>query len=97
MPLRNAQGNRETSLAKVRAKSRGRLKATELTARGRAKNVSGTVPSRSPLRQSVAKGVVPAQAETDQVTGYLWVPVISSVGKPLMPCSNTRARIIKHQ
>jgi hypothetical protein len=76
----------------------GRLKATELSIRGRIKDAGNaslvsSLSDSQPRRESTLGNPVKETLVVGKVTSpVLWVPVISKTGKPLMPTRPKRAR-----
>jgi len=101
MPTRNSRVKQETRVAKVKQSRKsldGRLKATELSTRGRVKDVAGASLARNlsdsqSRRESTLGNPAKASLVVGKVTSpVLWVPVVSKTGKPLMPTRPKRAR-----
>ena len=97
MPIRNKQVKRETRVVKISRKA-GRLKTTELSACGKAKDVGNAslvsnLSDSQPRRESTLRDSEKNPLVTGKVTSpVLWIPVVSKTGKPLMPTRPKRAR-----
>jgi len=100
MPTRNKQVKRKIRVDKiVQLGLNGRLKSSELSARGRVKDMRDASQvlllsdsqSRwdSTLKKSVRKSSVKGKVTSHVVQ---WIPVISQIGKPLMPTRPKRIR-----
>ena len=101
MPIRTQKVKRETRVDKVtspRKKTCSRLKSTELSIRGRVKDVEGAslAPNLSDSqsrRDSTLPKAEKSKAVVEGVNPHIqWIPVIAKTGKPLMPTRPKRAR-----
>jgi len=99
MPNRNKQVKRETRVDKVVArKGNGRSKSTELSTRGRVKDVEGAslalnLSDSQSRRDSILKKSARKSSMVGSVNSHVrWIPVIGKTGKPLMPTRPKRAR-----
>ena len=88
--------SKRTHTKPVRAGT-GRLKTTEPTVRGRTRDTGNAslVPSLSvgQSRREKLRALV-VKPKHSPVLSPVWVPVISSTGKPLMPCRPAYARAL---
>jgi len=97
MPSRNEQGKMETRVDKVGGrKAGGRSKSAESSARGGAKDVVGASQARNPSGgqprwESTLKGSEGTSLTAGGVSPQ-WIPVLASIGVPLMPTRPRRAR-----
>jgi hypothetical protein len=92
--MRKKQVKRETTLPKIRGhkKSMGRLKETELPARGRAKDVVDASQVINLSGFQCGRDVENRESGLTANLSNLFVPVVDKLNKPLMPTTCSRAK-----
>lgn len=97
MPMSKRQVKQETRVDKI-GRNTGRLKSTELFARGRVKDIADTSlvcnhSDSQSRRDSTLKKSARKSSMVKSVNSCVpWIPVIGKTGKPLMPTRPRRAR-----